>query len=215
MITAIIGHGRSPEGKGWGPKIDSCDRVVRMWDCAWQDPETYGSKYDVGLIEIHPQILPDFWRYNRRMPELGWICSDLWIYRTHRRDGLILPDDSEIIDQHDLWTYRYGEQLGACGASGRWELTRGGIATCWAITHSEPGDSVLLVGCDNLWGGRTLPIKEGFPEAYRADPATETFSHYVAGVTKHGNHDLPGERRLYELLAEKHGVEVSFAQDMW
>jgi len=75
--TAIIGHGKTVEGRGWGPMINAQACVVRMWDCQWQTEVDYGSRYDYGLIEVHKGVMDKFWAHNARQPAIGWIASTM------------------------------------------------------------------------------------------------------------------------------------------
>jgi hypothetical protein len=208
---AVVGHGRSPEGRGWGSRIDACDTVVRMWDWHWQAAPDHGTRYDYGVIEVHPMTLERWAAHNCRQPARGWVASDLrrkhWSPMGHR-----LPPETEVIDFRELT--RANRHMGA-GETGRWELTRGAIAACWAISKAGPGDAVVLVGCDNLRDGVALPLEQAFPQAYRLDASGPRFADYVGGATRSGNHDFAAERRLVEHLAAKAGVGVAFAQDVW
>ncbi len=211
-MLAVIGHGRSCEGKGWGPRIDACDRVIRMWNWGCFQGPDYGTRYDYGIIEVHPQCLDEFYKHNKRKPACGYVASKLW---TRRRARHSLPEGSVVVDQRVWLDGRDGREVGGIGETGKWELTRGGIAACWAITQSRPGDTVVLVGCDNLYVGETLPLEDAFAQRYIDDPAAAKFSDYVAGVTKSGNHDFLAERDLIELMGKRRRVEVYFAQDAW
>lgn len=208
MRTAIIGHGRSPERKAWGPRVNLCDRVVRMWDWDWQDPVDYGSRYDYGLIELHRLVMRRFLKHNQRTPEQGWIASKFPDWTGAR------PRNSVVVDQH-RWLDTEGMAIGGRGETGRWELTRGGVAACWVLERSTAGDEVVLVGCDNLMLGITLPADEAFCAKYQASPAFWGVHDYAAGVTKSGNHDFPAERSLLEHMASRRGVALRFAQNVW
>jgi hypothetical protein len=255
VLTAVIGHGRSPEGRGWAPRIDACDVVVRMWDWHWQSAD-YGTKYDYGLFEVHWTILQNFQAHNQRTPAMGWIASDIRILeergqplnaekrdrpqrarprpkhfsirnsRLYARAQLVpmpaplpvepkaeLPSNTEVIDQR-VWTARYPE-IGGVGETGSWELTRGAFAACWAVSRSKPGDTVVLVGCDNMYAGITAPMDQAFCPAYRVAASTFKIHSYRAGLTKSGNHDFPAERRLIERMASIVSVDVFFAQERW
>lgn len=226
--TAIIGHGKSPEGKGWAPLIDACERVVRMWDWQWMGPD-YGTRYDYGIIEVHPGTMRRFWEHNERTPAKGFVASYLWVpgpspakseaarareIAKARQRAPKLPVPTQVYNQRD-WLDGEGACIGGVGETGRWELTRGAFAACWAIITSSPGDTVLLVGFDNLYAGYTLPMGDAFPAAYLADPASAKFSDYFDGQTKSGNHDFPAEHGLIEYLAERRGVRLQWAQDVW
>jgi len=206
---AIIGHGRSAEGQGWGRHIDACSLVVRMWDCHWQAPTDYGRKYDYGLFEIAGGITEKFNRFNQRDPRRGWIASFLW--RAHT--AIALPAKTEIIDQR-RWT-SVGVEIGGMGTRGKLQFTRGTIAACWAIENAKPDDKVILVGFDNVMARVALPIETGFSPGYRAEPSTFHFDGYVEGAARYGNHDFGVEYPVMKRLASRNGVEVVFAQREW
>lgn len=182
-----------------------------MWEWAWQTPDDYGTRYDFGIIETHRQILKRFDERNTREPSSGWVASILMLF--HGLDEA-LPTRTQLVDQR-RWLQQEGRHIHGVGETGKWELTRGGIAACWAISTSGTGATVILVGCDNLRLGRALPIKDAFSVAYIEDPATASFHDYVEGATKTGNHDFAAERKLIEHMAAGRGVNVHFAQDLW
>lgn len=178
-----------------------------MWDWwGWQPYADYGARYDLGLLEVHPTLLERFHRHRHREPTIGWVGSVL-----HRPDMCRLPDRIELFWQ-DPWV-RIGMALGGVGVSGRLQYTRGTLAALWAIERSAPGGTVLLVGFDNVYLGRTLDIPDGFCPAYRALPTTFSFRGYRGGETKQGNHDFAVERRVIELVARQCGVSAVFSQD--
>lgn len=207
QVIAVIGHGRSPEGQGWAGRIDACDTVVRMWDWSWMPPADYGTKYDYGLFEIEHAMARRFKLHNQREPSKGWIGSLL------RATRETLPPNTEVVDQVK-WTV-IGKSMGGLGATGRLELTRGTIATCWAIEHAKAGDEIILVGFDNYAAGQHLPLEQAFCPAYRANPGTFPFNGYKSGVRRYGNHDLGIERVLVDKLAGQRGVRVRLAQEVW
>jgi hypothetical protein len=203
-----------------------------MWDWHWQPPD-YGTRYDYGVLEVHNDMLRRFHTFSCREPREGWIASDIRVpqhrlmpvptpipKQRRRADGEIqytLPPRTELIDQR-RWTKPHQAALGAAGETGKWELTRGGIAACWAVEKSGPGDTVVLVGCDMLHAGIAMTLEDGFPADYRqcqsiSYPNWESWRR--ASGPKYGNHDFPAERRLIEHLATGRGVSVQFAQDAW
>lgn len=211
-LIVIVGHGRSPEGKGWGPLINAADCVIRMWEWHWQEPDDYGTRYDWGLVETHRKVLDKFNALNRHWPEKGFIASKL--YHTSKTLGS-LPPRSMIIDQ-EQWLQQEGKAIKGVGLTGLWQLTRGGVAACWAISRAAPGSTVVLLGFDNVRGGIALAPDAAFSPVYQADPAFWGMDAYKEGETKEGNHDYPAERRLIELVAARRGgVTVAFAQDFW
>lgn len=201
----IVGHGRSPEGKGWADRIDAVDCVVRMWDCGWQPPPDYGSRYDYGVIEIGAGLVEKAMRHKQRDPAKGWIASLLHGKAT-------LPANTEIVDQTP-WN-RIGRKLGGIGATGRLQFTRGTIAACWAIEKGLWGE-VVLVGFDVIHRGRSLGLNEDFCPEYQKNPGTFSFSGWTGGKTKAGNHDFVCERKVMKRLADDNGVQLSFAQEIW
>lgn len=209
MRVAVIGHGRSPEGRGWGGKIDECDLVIRMWDCHWQTEADHGSSYDYGFLEATPSIVRSFNQYRKRTPHFGFVASAL-----HRAGECRLPDTTTIVHQR-RWN-EIGQRFGGIGATGRLQFTRGTIAACWAIEAlCFVGSSLVLVGFDNVHQGRALPIEKGFSEAYRAAESTSSFRGYIEDSVRYGNHDFSVEGPVLEYLCEKHGVRLEFAQDLW
>lgn len=203
MTTVVIGHGRTPGGKGWGPKIDEC-LVVRLWDNHWQDPTDYGTRYDYGYMELSPKQFSRLKFYNQRTPDIGWIGGLL------KRSNYDLPPKTQVILTGE-WTER-GRRLGGVGETGKLKLTRGVQAACWAI--SQRPDAVVLVGFDNVYTGEALTPEAGFPDAYRILPST-SWKNYKGGGTKYHNHDYIVEGKILQTLADDSGVILHHAQDIW
>lgn len=207
-VVAVIGHGKSPVGRGWGALIDSSDVVIRMWDWHWQNPADYGFKYDYGLFEIAQGLIVDlFNKHNERTPSVAFLGSKLKPFRGP------LPHPTILIDPTP-WE-RLGASRGARGETGKFKLTRGVVAVCWALTQVLPGSRVILVGFDNVHAQIGLSPEAGFPDEYRDLPSTFPFRNYKGGSTKYGNHDYAAERPLIEYLAAHHQVIVQFAEDVW
>lgn len=181
---------------------------MRCWDCHWQDPKDYGTKYDFGLYEAHPAMMAAFHKHRSRTPGRGYIASFLG----PTRDDL-LPNPTTIIDQ-TKWTAE-ARALGGIGATGNLHFQRGTIAACYEIERASPGDEVILFGFDNTLAGRTLTINAGYSEQYRAEPSTFTFRGYIENAVRYGNHDFSIERPYLEMLAARCGVRLSFAQEKW
>lgn len=211
MTTVVIGHGRSPEDRHWGSKIDSCKKVVRMWDWQWQNPIDYGNKYDYGLFVLTPKGLQVFTRHNQETPARAWLA-----YFGKPTSGL-LPNGVpvEIVDTTP-WV-EIAQAMGGVGISGRLTLTRGCVAAAWAIAN-EPS-RVVLVGFDNVHCGINRPVEQSFCPEYwnlylsRFKPDTEKV--YPIGSAKTATHDMAVELPLLKQLAENYRVELVFAQDIW
>ena len=192
MIAAVIGHGPSPAGKGWGPAIDACDCVVRMWDCHWQDPADYGARYDIGCFTLSPKELPDFRRLRRRRPQKWWGYDPRGMIRGGHVEKLDAP--LEVIAP-GAWEDR-GRRLGGRGLSGRFELSRGAAAVMAALEWLKPA-RLHLVGFDTVQAGR-IAAKEYGPAA-AASNAERQVTRQVAIDRAKGrtaSHDYPVERRL-------------------
>jgi hypothetical protein len=211
-VIAVIGHGRSPEGRGWGCRIDACSLVVRLWNCEWQAPADYGTRYDWGLIETHRKVLQQFSTHNRRTPRKGWIASKLYCTRDVHA---MLPFGTVVIDQ-EQWLQCEGREIKGCGTHGVWQLTRGGIAALWAIHQTRPGDTVVLVGFDIIKAGVAPTAAEAFSPEYQASGGFWGLQGFTPGATKEGNHDYPAERRLIELVAARRGgIKLAWADELW
>lgn len=205
---AIVGHGRSPEGKGWGAKIDACTVVVRMWDCHWQWTTDYGCKYDYGYFEISPRQWQRFSEHNCRTPTQGWVGGKV----KAKSIGVILPAKTTIVPSV-RWV-ELGQLMGGRGKGGRLTLPRGVVAACWALERFRPKHCVL-VGFDFTYQGKTLSIEESFPAQYLREPSTGPFKHYVAHSRVYNYHDHAIERPLLVEIARRSGTQLSFAQEVW
>lgn len=210
--VAIIGHGLTPEGQGWGHCIDATPVVVRMWNYHWQNLLDYGERYDFGFYEISPTEMARFYKHNCRTPARGWVATRL----LKPYEGP-LPENTTVCDASS-WDDD-GRRLGGLGMKGRLLLTRGVRAACWALTKfMSPGQSMVLVGFDNVYTGRTLSSKEGFPQSYIEFPAAYPMVRYDNAPhteTKSGNHDFAVEGPLLNLLAKRAGIKLDHAQDVW
>lgn len=216
MTIVVVGHGRSPEGKGWGNLIDRCCTVVRMWDWTpWQHPRDYGEKYDYGLFALTPKSLSVFHEYNKAEPSRGWLA-----YFGKPTSGK-LPNGVpvEVIDPTP-WV-EVGQGLGGAGLSGRLTLTRGTVAAAWAITSAHSGDVVILVGFDNVMARTNRSVEESFCPQYwrmfneRFNPGTKMDKVYPTGQPKTGTHDMNIEAPLLFQLAQDRKVKLLFADFAW
>ncbi len=210
---AVIGHGRSAEGKGWGSRIDACGCVIRMWDWHWQKEADYGRKYDVGFFEWHSRAYGSFRLHNVHTPKLGWIISDL----RHQEVDYPIPNGAPMLAliKRGQWTYADGKLVEGDGAQGQWQLTRGTMSACWAMSQAKAGAVLVLVGFDNVRQGICLPIDEGFSKEYRESPSTFSFNGYTPGASRYGYHDFEAEGRLLAAMAKDRSVIVHYAQDHW
>jgi hypothetical protein len=207
LTIAVIGHGRSPEGKYWGRKIDDCETVVRMWDWHWQQPDDYGEQYDYGVVALLRTSIVAFLNNNEREPKIEWLG-----YLRGPVDMKLLPD-MRIIDQ------RYRDEAVRLGGKPNFNLTRGCAAACWALNQAEAGEDVVLVGFDNLRAGVCLETSKAFSAEYQRhyDRLHPNWRHnmYFPGSKICGSHDMTIERPLLETLAKRWDINLRFAEDIW
>jgi len=210
MRIAVIGHGRSPEDRGWGKKIDACDLVLRMWDWEWQAAADCGRRYDHGVVALDQRQLEAWRRRHSATPAVSWLGF--------MRDGLPAHPAMEPLDPA-RWN-EIAAKLRTPGKSRTFNLTRGCAAVCWAIKRAGADGDVVLVGFDNLRRGRLLPEEEAFGPAYLAHydaayPDWRRWSGYQAGETRCGSHDIAVERQLLGVLCAETGNTLTFAEDLW
>lgn len=197
MNIAIIGHGPSPAGKGWGPQIDSCDRVIRMWDCHWQAPADYGTRYDIGVFTVHPIELAPMRELCERRPAEWWAYD----HRGIGRGGYIEPlaEPQRRIDPAG-WIAR-GRAMGGGSVGRLYELTRGTAAALAALEWLRPA-RLVLVGFDSVEAG-AIQKTQCAPDAVAVYRARGTAVHVAANIgrARTATHDYPTERRLIEAAA--------------
>lgn len=210
MTIAVIGHARSPEGRGWGERIDACNVVVRMYDWEWQPLADYGERYDYGIVALIPFSLKPFLEaVNKPQPAKGWLG-----YARGRE-----PVNMAGLPKMEVISQDFRDIGISLGGSPGFNLTRGCAAACWAVNAAGQGGTVILVGFDNLKAGLTQEAAEAFPDAVLKDwderhPGWRDRL-YRGGATKHGSHDIAIERVLLEKLAADRGVNLQFAEDVW
>lgn len=212
MTIVVIGHGRSPEGKRWGSRIDRCETVVRMWDWTWQPWGDYGSAYHYGLFVLTPKGLRIFNQYVKSYPSRGWLA-----YFGKPTSG-VLPAPVEILD-NERWN-KIAIEMGGSGLSDKFSLTRGCAAAAWAIETASKGcKRVILVGFDNVQAGLNKPIEESFSPEYwalymsRFKPDVDKV--YPIGTAKTATHDMAIEFPFLQRLASEHNVKLELAQEVW
>lgn len=210
MRIAVIGHGRSPEGRGWGSAIDTCDLVVRMWDWEWQAPADYGRRFDHGIVALNPRQLEAWQKRHGAAPAVSWLGF--------MRDGVAAHPAMEPVNPA-RWN-EIAAKLRTPGKSRSFNLTRGCAAAAWAIKTARAAGDVVLVGFDNRRRGRLLSEEEAFSPTYLAHydatyPDWRRWSGYQAGETRCGSHDIAVERKLLGVLCAEAGNAMSFAEDLW
>lgn len=206
MIVAVVGHGPSPAGRGWGARIDACDCVIRMWDCHWQDAADYGTRYDVGCFTLSPKEIVDFRRLLRRRPASWWAYDPRGMIHACHVESL--PEPVVAIDP-SAWEVK-GRRMGGIGLSGRFELSRGSAAALAALEWLKP-EWLHLVGFDTVASG-TIAQTEYGPAAAASNALRQvTPQHKIDRARgKTASHDYQAERRLI-LAAAGDRIEWGFA----
>lgn len=192
MIVAVIGHGPSPSGKGWGAQIDACERVIRMWDCHWQAPADYGTRYDVGIFTVWPGELQEFRRGRQRTPAEWWGYDIRGMGRNGHREPLDQP--SRLIDTRG-WIAR-ARAFGAKGSTGKLEFTRGTVAVLAAIEWLKP-QRLHIVGFDTIsQGALAWPQYSAAAIGAWEQRKGRAYAFVDDGRERSPTHDYGAERRL-------------------
>lgn len=189
----VIGHGASPDGRGWGRKIDA-HPVVRLHDCHWQDSKDHGSRYDFG-------VLPGPWldrasKSIERVPARGWLC-----YMLAGRPVRMGPP--AVLKNRPVSTY--GTTLeSVLDPLGRYAPTRGLMAIVMGVLKTGAKE-VVLVGFDGLLSGHIGPYSRACPSR----PAQGS------GGARSGRHAYDLERRALADFALRAGVRFVDAGVVW
>lgn len=189
MRIAIVGHGVSTVGRGWGWAIDMLP-VVRMHNWHWQDPIDYGARCDYALIWG-----PWLWRDAKqiqRLPTSGFMVAALPRQILGRLTKRCDPPPYQSalfgvpVLQNTAAMRDFCERLPDCCP------TRGAAAI--VLAHATLGArEIVLVGMDSLVEGRLTP----YPQAYAA----------VTGV-QHGEGGPPGADKWHNFAAERDALKA-------
>lgn len=214
MTTAVIvGHGPSPKGRGWGKHIDAAETVVRMFDCGWQSPEDYGTRYDIGVVTLAARQLNWFATEATRRPALWWL---------YRQDGAWFSVKGET--PQEMFTVDQDRQtaldIGAQTLGGNFALTRGTAAACNAIRRLGVG-TVVLVGFDEV-RARRFSQQPYSPECLahmqrRPDCPTigADMTARAPDQTQTLGHDVSVEMDVIMKAAAECGVNALHADEVW
>lgn len=200
-MALIIGHGPSADGRGWGNRIDAYNGpIVRMWDCDWQKPVDYGTRYDWGVYTLAPRDLAAFDHTRKREPR-AWLAYDVW------SRGGAFPNTHRAIDPRE-WV-QMARDMGAESLGKKLDLTRGTAAALFAMSE---GRNVTLLGFDMIVAGRI----DG--AAYSADYCRQAVARYgpggyretgfPVGTMQTKTHDLRVEYPLMLRFADEYCVRL-------
>ena len=195
MIAAIVGHGASPTGRGWGAQIDSADAVIRMWDWfMFQGTADYGTRYDLGVIRMRPSEAERGWP-PERLPARGWM-----FYAPDRRDPTwwIAQAQGAGREAHLIPDRRRDP--------GEPKITRGTTAAAWAMETLRPSH-LILVGFDNVHAGEPTAAAPGNMALWPGD--------FKDGVWQHGGHAWATEHALLERIAAETHTRLVWPEDIW
>lgn len=205
ISAAVVGHGPSLEGAGWGPQIDKHDLVIRMVECDWQPKADYGQKYDIGVylrgypVNVMSQM--------KRIPAIAYWTVTLEREEEHLPDTIVGVYQHRTIVQirQSFW--------------GPWEETkrrkgrarhgsRGGIAAI-AVLQRFPVRRLSLFGLD--------AIRDRVDVKRRADEASGNINqrkaltgYYPTKQVPRCPHDWQRERRVIKQVAQEHETEVVY-----
>lgn len=174
----VIGHGASPQGKGFGELIDASEGVVRLHDWHWQleRPEDYGCRCDVAVI-------PGPWFDRARgeveqVPAKSWACYTLEGQKRGRNYppelfGRPLKVVTKEIDDAFRWLRPFVP-------------TRGGAALILA-SMTYPDARIVGFGFDSLVARYQTPYADDCPAG--ANPVYLR----MLGQEKNSRHDFSRE----------------------
>lgn len=182
-MICIIGHGPSPVGRGWGPRIDA-QTVVRMHDWAHQPAEDYGSRCDHA-------VLPGPW-LDRALGQLGRapICA-WWIYMLPgRRPRIPIPATVLGVPTRAI---EVAIEMDAPAP------TRGLCAAAMSAA-TFPEEEIVLVGFDTLRAGAATQYPDWYGMKIGEDRIGRSANH---------RHDFAAERAaLAHLPRVRHAEDV-------
>lgn len=182
-----------------------------MWNWHWQRRRDYGNHYHWGIVEAHSKVVSQWAEHNLFTPNDGWICS---LLSTERDLYSHYPEGTIALDQREFF-HEFPDHMWGCGETGGWQLTRGGVAACWAIRTASEGESIILLGFDTIKAGIAPEVEQAFSPKYMESAGFFGIGSFAPGKTKEGNHDYAAEARLIGWMAGQAGVKVHFAQDVW
>lgn len=191
---AIIGHGPSAEGKGWGPAIDALP-VVRMHDWRWQPLADYGRR----LTYI---TLPGPWGRRALRETVDAPLNGFLLYQ-HPTTRQYEPDWFRGKPVYSFPMKAICAPLIRAG----YVPTRGLAGILMAIEVAKP-TAVVLVGCDN--------VVNGVIDSYAPScPAERTPQDDGNEVDDQSRHHMGLERALLLERLKARGVELIVAGQGW
>lgn len=187
MRVAIVGHGPSLKGAGFGPKIDACDKVVRLkgsHKVLWTDD--FGSRVDAlcASTEIMGTFFkmdaPEYWAY----PKRGYFNKATAVsVITKLQQPLMIP-----LGFINTWNSRF-RQMGA-----KHPNVSTGMAAILIAIHRWKPEEVVLAGFDTMLDpGLKFSRCEGVPRS---------------GVGEFPDHDWEKENELLTMLEETYNMRI-------
>lgn len=184
MNIYIIGHGKSPLNKGWGPRIDE-GLVVRLKNPSWQNKEDYGSRVDYmcSSCETLPVMLDyknvpkEYWG----QPKKGsWNATTEANFRSRAKALLKIQ-----IDLHNKWNPIFLDLTDKDVPNHSL-----GMAAITYVAEILKPETIFLVGFDNLL------------DPSRLDYHKANFGKWVT------RHDWFAENLMLPIIERETGVKI-------
>lgn len=179
MKVCIVGHGPSLSGAGLGEKIDAHDKVIRLKNCLFNDPD-YGSKIDalVASTEVPGCFSPGI--ENFAYPKNGW-------FHEGPIAGLGFPV-AVPLNLCNMWNHIFR------GLGGKHPNVSTGTAAIIIAAHRYRSE-IVLAGFDTLMDP-SIPFT-------RNDAVPRT------GVGAFPDHDWETEHKLLKHIEQAYGLKIS------
>lgn len=181
---SVIGHGQSPLGKGWGPRIDEY-LVIRLKNPSWQKKEDYGTRVDYMCSST--ETLPVMLDYKQvpkayfAQPKKGeWNATTEANFRSRAQAPLTIP--LQLFLTWNAIFKTYGREDVRNFSLGMFAI----LCACEFLKAEE----IRLVGFDNMLNPDLL-------EYHKADRGK--------WITRH---DWKAEKRMLPLIEKKYGVKI-------
>jgi hypothetical protein len=188
--AVIVGHGPSLKTAGLGPRIDACDKVIRLKNCYYllAEPQNYGTRTDVmcsstEVLHTLPKVkASEYWGY----PKHGkYNQAPVWQLERRVNKPVHIP-----LDLTNLWNCFFLE-LGGRHSN----VSTGMGAIVIALDRFKP-EVLYLAGFDTLLDPKV---------AYASTVPTQ----FNAGGTKDTGHDWETENQMLPFLAAHFGAEIT------
>jgi hypothetical protein len=198
--VAIIGHGPSPEGRGWGYKIDQMP-VVRMHNHLWQYPRDYGTRLDYVVIPGPWGNLPYKEMDHNPPPACGYLLYTL----PNQRSKFVHPEEFK---DRTIAKFKMDNETKTIFEAG-FVPTRGFCGVIMAMRHLKP-EEIVLVGFDSIVAGVQTEYHPSAPGKEELKP-----EHVGTAITENEAHHYGVEAHCIKEWAAENGVKLTVAEQAW